>query len=225
MSPTRPPLPPPDTLAELLDRAAGIAGMTLGQVAGRHGIAPPRFPRRHKGWTGILIERALGAASASQPQPDFPHLGVELKTLPVDERGQPRESTWVCIAPLDGRPQSWDTCLVRRKLACVLWVPIEAARAIPPAERRIGTAFLWRPSPAQEAQLRADWEEITDAVTLGEVDRIGARHGTWLQLRPKAADSRSRTRGPDADGAPGAALPRGFYLRAAFTAGLLKCRA
>lgn len=219
MCPTQ--VPPPATRAELLERAAGIGGMTLAQLAARHGLAPPRRPGGHKGWVGRLIEISLGAVSGSQPQPDFPALGIELKTLPVDCRGRPRESTHVCVAHQDSRPQCWDTSLVRRKLACVLWVPVESAARIPFGERRVGSAFLWQPTPMEEAQLRADWEEITDAITLGEIDRISAHHGRWLQLRPKAADSRTRARCAGADGAPAETLPRGFYLRTSFTARLL----
>lgn len=198
--------------------------MTLAQLAARRGFAVPPDQQRHKGWTGTLIESALGAVSGSQPQPDFPALGVELKTLPVGRGGRPRESTYVCVAPVDGRPQSWATSLVRRKLTCVLWVPVEGAAAIPLGERRIGTAFLWRPTEAEESQLCADWAEIMEAITIGELDRISARHGKWLQLRPKAADARARTRAPGADGMPGQTLPRGFYLRSAFTARILARR-
>jgi DNA mismatch repair protein MutH len=46
--------------------------------------------------------------------------------------------------------------------------------------------------------------------------------GKFLQIRPKAAHSRARRLGFDADGAPFAALPRGFYLRPAFTRALLE---
>lgn len=211
----------PATLAALLQRAAALGGRTLGQLAGHSGTEVPRNQRFRKGWVGQLVEIALGASSGSRPQPDFPDLGVELKTLPVNARGRPRESTFVCVAPTDGRRQSWLDSPVRAKLACVLWVPVEADAAIPMAERRIGTPFLWRPTPDEEAQLRSDWEEIMEMITLGKLDQVSARHGRWLQLRPKAANAAALTGGFDAEGRPGATLPRGFYLRAVFTARLL----
>lgn len=211
----------PATLAALLERAAALGGVTLGHLAGRSGVAVPRDQRRHKGWVGRVVEDALGAESGSLPRPDFPELGVEVKTLPVNARGRPRESTFVCVAPTDGRAQAWPDSPVRAKLACVLWVPVEADNAIPMADRRIGTPFLWRPTVAEESQLRGDWEEIMDMITLGRLDQISARHGRWLQLRPKAANAGALTGTFDADGRPATTLPRGFYLRAAFTAHLL----
>lgn len=215
---------PPASIPELTIRAAELGGTTLAQLASRLAVPVPASQIRHKGWVGELLERALGAQSGSRPEPDFPDLGVELKSLPINARGRPRESTYICVAALDGRSQTWETSLVRQKLACVLWVPIEAAPTIPLAERRIGTPFLWRPAPAEELQLRRDWEEIMESVSVGQLDRISARQGRWLQLRPKAANARARTAGYTDDGSPGPTLPRGFYLRSLFTAQLLARR-
>jgi len=215
---------PPASITALTLRAAELGGMTLAQLAARVAVPVPASQIRHKGWTGELLERALGAHSGSRPEPDFAHLGVELKTLPVNARGRPRESTYICVAALDGRAQSWEASLVRQKLACVLWVPVEAGPSLPLGERRVGTPFLWRPTAEDERQLRSDWEEIMEAVAIGRLDQISARQGRWLQLRPKAANARAQTPGFTDDGSPGATLPRGFYLRSLFTAQLLARR-
>jgi len=214
----------PASIPELTARAAELGGMTLAHLATRLGVPIPASQPRHKGWAGELLELALGAQSGSRPQPDFAHLGVELKSLPLNGLGNPRESTYICVAALDGRAQSWATSLVRQKLACILWVPIEAAQTIPLPERRIGTPFLWHPSVEEEMQMRQDWEEIMESVTVGQLDKISARQGRWLQLRPKAANSRARTPGYTDDGSPGVTLPRGFYLRSVFTKRILARR-
>ena len=62
---------------------------------------PPDL-RRDKGWVGMLLEYWLGADAGSKAEQDFAHLGVELKTIPVDESGVPLETTFVCVAPLTG---------------------------------------------------------------------------------------------------------------------------
>lgn len=213
---------PPRTETELLDRCHALAGRRLDQVAAELGEALPGDLNRRKGWVGQLLEQALGATAAARAEPDFQGIGVELKTLPVDSRGRPRESTYVCTVPLEGPAEAWEECWLRRKLARVLWLPVEADPARPAGERRVGTALLWSPAPDEEAVLRRDWEELMEMVEMGELERISARHGEVLQIRPKAADARALRSAVGPDGAPVRVNPRGFYLRASFTAALLR---
>lgn len=207
--------------AELLARAREIGGLSIVELAEKLNVPLPPDPRRAKGFVGQLVERALGAGG-SQPAPDFAHLGVELKTLPVDRRGRVRESTFVCVAPLrDAAESEWSDSPVRAKLARVLFVVVEADPRIPRGARRIGASFLWSPNEEQEAILRADYEELMGRLGAGELDAVDARRGRALQLRPKGQDASVRVRAFDADGAPRLARPRGFYLRARFTRTLL----
>ncbi|HEY6555766.1 MAG TPA: DNA mismatch repair endonuclease MutH [Polyangiaceae bacterium] len=213
----------PATESELMARARALSGMSLGELARRFGVAVPEAQLRAKGWVGQLLERALGATAGSRAKPDFEALGIELKTLPVDGRGQPKESTFVCTVALTEIGQvEWEHSRVRRKLARVLWVPVEAAPALPLAQRRFGEPLLWSPDPEEEAELRFDWEELAGRIGVGELEAITGHFGKHLQLRPKAAHSRVRRRGLDEDGAYVEAPPRGFYLRPSFTHGLLR---
>lgn len=205
----------------LLARARALGGRTLAEIARSLGDAlPAGDPARHKGATGALIERALGAprGGSTRSEPDFAALGVELKTLPIDARGRPAESTFVTMAPRAPDPD-WARSCVRRKLARVLWIPI--ATAAPFLERRVGSAFVWSPDAPTEALLRADWEELTERLAL-EPEHVSARHGRALQLRPKARDASVRVRASALDGAPVLAHPRAFYLRRTFTAQILE---
>ncbi len=214
--------PAPATEAELLARARRLAGRSLAAVAAELEVPVPPDLRRHKGWVGHLVERALGATAASRAEPDFPQLGVELKTLPVDARGRPRESTWVCTAPLaDLDALDWETSPVRHKLARVLWVPVQADPAIPLADRRLGSPLMWTAAPDEERALRDDWVELTDVIRLGQGETLTAHHGEVLQVRPKAANARERKLGVGPSGWLEEVPPLGFYLRARFTAALL----
>ena len=56
----------------------------------------------------------------------------------------------------------------------------------------------------------------------GEIDKISAKHGEYLQIRPKAANAASLAQTTLAEGETGLTLPRGFYLRTRFTNMLLK---
>lgn len=213
---------PPENEAELLVQAQRLAGLTLGELALRVGLTPPADLKRDKGWIGVLLELWLGASAGSKPEQDFAAIGIELKTIPIDSQGRPLETTFVCVAPLTGNTGViWETSHVRHKLKRVLWIPVEGERAIPVAERRVGSPLLWSPDWEEEEQLRRDWEELMDLIVLGQVERITARHGEVLQLRPKAANSKALTEAFGAHGEPILTLPRGFYLKKNFTAALL----
>lgn len=212
----------PKTQAELLAQAQRLAGYSLGELAVMAGIVAPKDLKRDKGWIGVLLEIWLGASAGSKPEQDFAALGVELKTIPIDRQGRPLETTFVCVAPLTGNSGvTWENSHVRHKLKRVLWIPVEGERAIPLAERRVGAPLLWTPDAEEERQLQMDWEELMDLIVLGQVERITARHGEVLQLRPKAANSKALTEAIGARGEPIMTLPRGFYLKKNFTAALL----
>lgn len=215
-------VPPPQNENELMARAAALAGYTLGELASRINLPIPHDLKRDKGWVGLLLERYLGANAGSKPEQDFAGIGIELKTIPVDASGHPLETTFVCVAPLTGNSGvTWHNSHVRHKLTRVLWVPVEGDRAIPLQQRHVCAPLLWSPGAEEELQLQRDWEELMDMIVLGQVEQITARHGEFLQIRPKAANSKALTEGIGRDGQPIMTLPRGFYLKKTFTGPLL----
>lgn len=217
-------LPPKDP-AELLQRSHALAGLTLSEIAAHYQYPLPSRPQHAKGWIGQLLEHCLGATAGSAAEPDFQAIGIELKTIPVNAQGQPCESTYVCMVPLDGNAERhWQESWVRRKLSRVMWLPIEAGTAIPLAQRRVGTATLWSPNQQQEQCLQQDWEEHMELIQLGRIHEISAHHGTCLQIRPKAANRLALRSTTNEDGEHTQTLPRGFYLRPSFTAGILQQR-
>ncbi|MEZ4239630.1 MAG: DNA mismatch repair endonuclease MutH [Myxococcota bacterium] len=211
---------PPRSEGELVARAEALAGHTLGELAAQLWVAVPDEPRRAKGWAGTLLERALGATAASRAAPDFPGLGIELKSVSVDARGQPTESTYVCTAPLDAVALGpWRDAWVRHKLQRVLWIPITAGG--PLGARTVGAPIPWSPSDDDDALLRRDYTEIAEIVAAGELWQLDARRGEALQVRPKGQDGSDAAWALDEDGGWVRDTPRGFYLRRRFTAGLL----
>jgi|SRR5690554_5077936 len=208
----------PTTEAELYTRARALAGYSLGQLAEQAGWVTPAHLRQAKGWAGQLLELYLGASAGSRQEQDFPHLGVELKTIPINASGMPLETTYVCIAPLlHLNGVQWEQSNVHNKLQRVLWIPLDGRREVPPGDRVVGPAVLWSPTPEQNSALQQDWEEITERIVLGQIEHITARTGTVLQLRPKAADGTVLT---DAIGPNGQMIqtrPRGYYLKKEFT--------
>jgi len=214
---------PPQTEQELLDRCLLLSGKQLSELALEYQHPIPSSLHQSKGFIGQLIECVLGASAANLPEPDFQNLGIELKTLPLNADGSPRESTYVCTAPLNLRAEIeyWEISRVRKKLAQILWVPIEADPLIPLAERRIGTPLLWRLTPSLETILRQDWEELTQMLHLGQTAHLSAKIGTYLQIRPKAAHSRILYPSINEYGEEIFLNPKGFYLRSQFTEKIL----
>lgn len=209
---------PPASEAELFERATALVGRSIGDLACAAGIAPPGPTRHAKGYAGTLLEYLLGADAGSRPVPDFSALGVELKSIPVDAAGRPVESTFLCVAPVRGSTGLvFEESPVWKKLARVLWVPIEADPALPLAARRIGWPLLWSPDAGETRVLREDWEELMELLTAGGLASLDARLGRFLQVRPKAANACALTASHDDSGIPAATLPRGFYLRTRFT--------
>jgi DNA mismatch repair protein MutH len=212
----------PSSEQVLMQRAQNLAGLTLGELAEQAGITVPKDLTRNKGWIGLLLEHVLGASAGSRPEPDFPHLGIELKSLPINEQAKPLETTFVSVAPLTGLVGiNWHNCYVRKKLTRVLWVPVITPKDVPISERLVGTPFLWSPNAEEEALLAQDWQELTDMIVLGDVENIHGKHGQVMQLRPKAANNKARTQAFDLNGKPFMTLPRGFYLKINFTQSLL----
>ncbi len=148
----------------------------------------------------------------------FPISASSLKTIPIGARGTPTESTFVCAIALGvDEAKPWSASWARAKLAHVLWVPIVGDGV----DRRVGAPLFWRPTEAQDAQLAADYDEAMGILGLGGVEGLTARTGRWLQVRPKAPDGRKRATALGPDGEWIATVPKGFYLRAKFTAAIL----
>lgn len=208
-------IPPPRDLEELRARALALEGKRLDELASSLDELAPRVGLHAKGKIGELVERLLGATGGSHATHDFPELGVELKTIPVDARLRPRESTYVCrISIAEAERAEWESSWVRRKLSHVLWIPIIEWETF-------ARPVFWRPSAEQERALRADFEELMGTIGAGHIEDLTARDGVLLQVRPKAQNSRVRTTAWDRDGDPVSTVPRGFYLRPRFTASLL----
>lgn len=212
----------PQNEQQLWQRACQLTGQSLVDIATKYDIPIPRDLKRAKGWVGNLIEYVLGASAGSKPEQDFAHLGIELKTLPIDGNGEPLETTFVCVAPLIAHfGVTWQTSYVRYKLQKVLWMPVEGGRHLTMAKRHIGQPILWTPSQQEEQNLKHDWEEIMELIAFGHIEQLTARLGTYLQLRPKAANGHALTAAINEEGVRIWTRPRGFYLKKNFTRQIL----
>lgn len=208
---------------ELLALCQNIAGMTIAELASLLNIPCPASLNHNKGWIGQLLEQYLGATGRNLPIADFPNLGIELKTIPINPKTLcPIESTFVCTSQLNTPSVSWEQSIVRLKLSRVLWVPIESLPNLNLTNRRIGKSFLWQPSKQQAIILKNDWQELTEMLQLGNIQLLSAKYGRYLQIRPKAADCKNNLVDyTTIDGESIQTVNRGFYLRSSFTKKIL----
>lgn len=196
----------PETLEELAGRARALTGRTI----------PVERGLRAKGRVGQWVERELGASAGSGAVPDFPELGVELKTLPISPNGKPIESTFVCTLRSDlAGTEEWSTSRVYHKLAHVLWVPV----VISDNAAQVGRPKFWSPNEEEVAILRADYEMIMVRLARGE--KVTAHAGRWLQLRPKGRSNQDQALGIGEAGETERVQRSGFYLRPVATRQIL----
>lgn len=214
----------PKSEEELLDRCRDLEGITLSQLAVMLNTPLPMNPNHRKGWVGQAIEWILGATASNHSLPDFTHLGIELKTIPVSQIGNPIESTFIVTIPLlTIHQQQWATSQCYAKLKRVLWISIEGNKEIPFAHRRVGRGILWSPNSEQEKTLAHDWDHLTSLIATGQLETLNASIGSCLHIRPKAANGSSLTYYYDTEGNKTQTLPRGFYLRTSFTKQIISC--
>jgi DNA mismatch repair protein MutH len=207
---------PPQSLDQLRVRADELTHKTIGELASILQISLPDKLDQHKGLIGQMLEAILGTDAGNDSTPDFTKLGVELKTLPLTPSLQPKESTYVCTVPLDQvQGLTWENSVVKAKLSHVLWIPILVPPKAPISERRILQPVFWQPSHSESEILENDFNELMDLIALGDLNQITASLGTYLHIRPKAANASCLTSyGGEKT------LPRGFYLRGGFTGSL-----
>lgn len=208
---------------ELLHACQNIAGLSIRELAKKLSLPCPNILSKDKGWIGKLLEASLGVKANNLPIPDFPTLGIELKTIPIHyKKLEPIESTYVCSISFNQLELTWEQSVVNKKLAKVLWIPIAVAPHIDWLDRKIGTGFLWEPTEPQLKILRNDWEELTEMLYLGKIDLLSAHYGQYLQLRPKANNCRSNLiKHTNLEDNDILTVARGFYLRRSFTKEIL----
>ncbi len=214
---------PPPTEADLAARAQALVGHSLFEIAcALRAPGDPEGGLHGKGQAGALLEAALGAPLTSGATHDFPALRVELKTVPLQPNGMPRESTYVCHFVLaEAGKLAWETSWARAKLQRVLFLTTSDSKT-PWPERMVRGAFWWTPDSEEESLLRADFDDLVGLAAQGRVDELVASRGVVMQVRPKAAHGGVRTTLSTDEGELVSTVPRGFYLRARFVAAVLR---
>ncbi len=212
----------PSTFEELTENLKRIVGHSIAELAKDMNLPLPISPLHGKGFTGELIEKCLGASAQNLPIPDFPKLGVELKTIPVDDELKPLESMFLCYAPIsDIRHLSFENSSLYTKIKRMLFVLVSASRDKDYVDRYVVGYFFYAPTPEEIEIIRNDFNEIYELIKTGNIDKVNARLGSIIQMRPKAANGRALTECVGPTGEIIKTRPRGFYMRRSFSERLI----
>lgn len=208
----------PKNMKQLQERLDSIVGYSVADFSQALDLPMPESSTKAKGYVGELIELLLGANAQNLPVPDFTHLNIELKSMPVDENFEPLESTFLCHAPLtEIRGLTFEKSPLLHKVRSMLFVFVLAPRRLALPHRRILDYYLFQPTDKELNQIKSDYDELMGLVTSGRSSEITARMGTIVQMRPKCADGKQLIEVIDEDGKTSFTRPRGFYMRRSFS--------
>lgn len=196
---------------ELFTRVKSIIGKKIHEIAKNEDLY-------QKGSVGNIIESALGIRNNHQG-PDLPELQIEVKTLPVKNM-QAVGSTFVSSAKQDEFSLDWHSSFVRSKLQTVLFILVSDGKLIDQPNKKILNAGLWHLESEQEQILQQDWSELMEQSM--QEGFISAEYGTYLQLRPKALNTRNASRKLNMHGHMVNSNNLGFYLRRDFVNSLIQ---
>lgn len=120
---------------------------------------------------GQYVERIFGIARNNAQRPDFEGAGIELKVVPMRERGselRSKERTNVTMIDYMQLPgETWATATVKKKLEKILFVFDVHQDDVDALEFVITESVLWTPGEELLPQLRRDWTTVKDKVSQG----------------------------------------------------------
>lgn len=203
------------TKETIFAKANSFTSHSIGEVFPT--LSPVR--NKNKGHLGQAIEAALGVTLSNQSGPDFPELGIEIKTIPISEEGLPLESTYVCTAKLPFTEYDWESSSVYHKLQCVLFIPIIIKE--PFLTSVIATPRYFTLTGPIAETMAQDWRMLSHLLQTGAFSQLSAHLGEYLQIRPKALNASEKVRVIGEDGHSIAVGPKGFYLRTRCTKAIL----
>ena len=183
----------------LLRYAKKLEGHTFREVLAL-GIMPAGAERQNgygaaafRGGVGTLVEeRYFGYRANSNPEPDFPEAGVELKTTCHDRKadGSVRAGERLVLTMI-----AYDRTIEAELLVSHLWkkagrillVYYERDRALDKYDQRITNVVLFTPPPVDVAIMKQDYRTIQRYIMEGRADELSESLTSYLGACTKGA--------------------------------------
>jgi DNA mismatch repair endonuclease MutH len=177
-----------------------------------------------KGAIGNIIERdGFGVANNNDARPDFPHLGIELKVLPLkkntDGKLSVKERTKICsINYQELIDETWVDSHARGKLQKILFVFYvhDASNLL---NCQIVDHFLFELEHSEEPLIRSDWKRTQERVREGFAHELSESENVILAASRSGAGKLPPHQWPRQPNARYAerARQRAFSLKPSFT--------
>ena len=204
-----------------------LVGKTFGYVceeAIQYGSASPDLYRREqakaaKGQLGQLVEfYHFHRKPNSDPRPDFPEAGVELKVTPFRIVGNHRYSAKerLVITIIDYFQlidESFESSHFWIKARLMLLVFYEFEKELSKLQYRIQYVQLFTPPEDDLPTIRSDWERIQEKVRLGLAHELHCSDTVYLEACPKGANRSSLRPQPKS---PLPAMQRAFAFKSSY---------
>jgi DNA mismatch repair protein MutH len=208
--------------SDLLRVYTEIQGIPFRELAETLGYDITKDPKSMKSAAGDIAEMVAGKKPDSLPQADLTQFDIEVKTVPLDLLGYPRENTKITAVNYSSLlTEEWAMSHVYEKVRVVLFVPIVKEDTRRPDSWYVRSPFIWMPSHDQLAVIREDWETIQGMVQSG--GQLTAKVGQYL-----IANTSGQGKGRDdrtyqlADGRTIPVKTRAFFLRKTSVAEILQ---
>ncbi|QJC28370.1 MutH/Sau3AI family endonuclease [Enterobacteriaceae endosymbiont of Plateumaris braccata] len=200
-------------------RATLMTGYCLSNIAEWLNLHIPINLNKDKGWIGKLIELyLLGSQQKNIFNQDIPQIGIEIKTIPINEKGNTINNTFICSLPLKNKNFIiWEKSKLYNKLSKILWIPIITKNENVPFEMRvIGNPILWKPSKENYKNLYKDWLELMKLLVSGKIEYMNYYNGTILLVKTKS-NKNKLIKTINENNEIILTTPRAFYLKKKFT--------
>ena len=185
---------PTDPVEALLRRFEPFVGMTVGEVANRHGIEPGRGKSR----VSAVLRRSVGLSPKKLPA-ELEALGMELKTIPLGPSAWPHEAmSFPAFDPRELAGEEWEDSELLANIQNVLLVPTyREKRKSDLLNQQVCRPFRWAAEREQLAGIRLEWELYRDLVSQGRIDRLPSESETrFIHVRPHGKDASDRVEAP-----------------------------
>ncbi len=138
--------------------------------------------KNDKGIIGKIIENIFQIKNKNDSDADWNDIGLELKTIPLNKKLNPKELTKICIIKKNNIKVNWEKSQVYKKIKNILWIPYEGSVKIAISKKRILIPFIYTLTNKEEKIIKNEWEIIIESFLFCNNNNFFIKEGEFLKL-------------------------------------------